>query len=106
MVEVPARVPTVVKYRLFEPTLIASPLSQRSIDRPPAIENPMRLAKMLIALDLNQNDKALMGYVGWRDMKSALRYVDSSASFGQLAIKPASPQPSIISETPTHQDDS
>ncbi|MDD2148043.1 MULTISPECIES: tyrosine-type recombinase/integrase [Pseudomonas] len=31
--------------------------------------------------------KALMGYVGWKDMKSALRYVDSRVSFGHLAIK-------------------
>jgi len=31
--------------------------------------------------------KALMGYVGWKDMKSALRYVDSSVSFGGLAVR-------------------
>lgn len=30
--------------------------------------------------------KALMTYVGWKDMKSALRYVDASASFGGLAL--------------------
>lgn len=28
--------------------------------------------------------KALMDYVGWRDMQSALRYIDSEASFGEL----------------------
>lgn len=35
--------------------------------------------------------KALMSYVGWKDMKSALRYVDSSVSFGGLAANPARP---------------
>lgn len=30
--------------------------------------------------------KGLMGYVGWKDMKSALRYVDSTVSFGGLAV--------------------
>ncbi|HLV16602.1 MAG TPA: site-specific integrase [Pseudomonas sp.] len=30
--------------------------------------------------------KALMEYVGWKDMKSALRYVDATASFGGLAL--------------------
>ncbi|WP_165869890.1 site-specific integrase [Pseudomonas sp. LS-2] len=34
--------------------------------------------------------KALMSYVGWKDMKSALRYVDSSVSFGGLAVRSAS----------------
>lgn len=29
--------------------------------------------------------KGLMSYVGWKDMKSALRYVDASTSFGGLA---------------------
>lgn len=29
--------------------------------------------------------KGLMSYVGWKDMKSALRYVDASNSFGALA---------------------
>lgn len=29
--------------------------------------------------------KALMEYVGWKDVKSALRYVDATASFGALA---------------------
>lgn len=46
--------------------------------------------------------KALMGYVGWRDMKSALRYVDSSISFGQLAMKPASRQSAINNEAAAH----
>lgn len=31
--------------------------------------------------------KALMQYVGWKDMKSALRYVDATASFGGLAVE-------------------
>lgn len=36
------------------------------------------------------DQKALMGYVGWRDAKSALRYVDSIGVFpGQL--RPFSP---------------
>ncbi|MCY1534769.1 hypothetical protein D9M68_701510 [compost metagenome] len=36
------------------------------------------------------DQKALMGYVGWRDAKSALRYVDSTGFFpGQL--QPFSP---------------
>lgn len=30
--------------------------------------------------------KALMEYVGWKDVKSALRYVDASAAFGSLAL--------------------
>ncbi|POM09867.1 hypothetical protein CUU62_26240 [Pseudomonas sp. WP001] len=34
--------------------------------------------------------KSLMGYVGWKDMKSALRYVDSGMSFGGLAAKSVS----------------
>ncbi len=28
-----------------------------------------------------------MSYVGWKDVKSALRYVDSAASFGGLAVQ-------------------
>ncbi len=31
--------------------------------------------------------KSLMSYVGWRDMKSAMRYIDPAASFGGLAAK-------------------
>lgn len=31
--------------------------------------------------------KGLMGYVGWKDMKSALRYVDSSVSFGGMGLR-------------------
>ncbi|MCP3752613.1 site-specific integrase [Pseudomonas sp. SBB6] len=30
--------------------------------------------------------KALMSYVGWKDAKSALRYIDASVSFGELAL--------------------
>jgi integrase len=30
--------------------------------------------------------KALMTYVGWKDMKSAMRYIDTADSFGSLAI--------------------
>lgn len=30
--------------------------------------------------------KALMTYVGWKDMQSALRYIDASASFEGLAV--------------------
>ncbi|WP_455913498.1 tyrosine-type recombinase/integrase [Pseudomonas syringae] len=33
--------------------------------------------------------KSLMNYVGWKDIKSALRYVDPTTSFGGLALKPA-----------------
>nr|WP_256597516.1 tyrosine-type recombinase/integrase [Pseudomonas sp. 31-12] len=33
--------------------------------------------------------KALMKYVGWKDMKSAMRYIDSSDSFGELAMASA-----------------
>lgn len=33
--------------------------------------------------------KAMMGYVGWKDMKSALRYVDSAGSFGGMAMQGA-----------------
>lgn len=33
--------------------------------------------------------KALMKYVGWKDMKSAMRYIDSSDSFGELAMESA-----------------
>ncbi|MHA6194946.1 site-specific integrase [Pseudomonas wadenswilerensis] len=36
--------------------------------------------------------KTLMSHVGWRDVKSALRYVDASASFGELEM-PALPPP-------------
>lgn len=31
--------------------------------------------------------KALMSYVGWRDARSALRYIDPSTSFGGLALE-------------------
>ena len=33
--------------------------------------------------------KALMTYVGWKDMKSAMRYIDPAISFGGLAARPA-----------------
>nr|WP_294973328.1 site-specific integrase [uncultured Pseudomonas sp.] len=33
--------------------------------------------------------KALMTYVGWKDMKSAMRYIDPSMSFGGFAARPA-----------------
>ena len=36
--------------------------------------------------------KGLMGYVGWKDMKSALRYVDAGTSFGGLALRNTSPK--------------
>jgi integrase len=36
--------------------------------------------------------KSLMSYVGWKDLKSALRYVDASTSFGCMAIRAADPK--------------
>ncbi|GBL57955.1 cointegrase [Pseudomonas citronellolis] len=33
--------------------------------------------------------KALMTYVGWKDIKSAMRYTDPAISFGSLAARPA-----------------
>ena len=33
--------------------------------------------------------KALMTYVGWKDIKSAMRYIDPAISFGGLAVRPA-----------------
>jgi hypothetical protein len=30
-----------------------------------------------------------MSYVGWKDMKSALRYMDAGISFGGLAVRAA-----------------
>ncbi|MNG34665.1 hypothetical protein D3C84_1212100 [compost metagenome] len=30
-----------------------------------------------------------MTYVGWKDIKSAMRYIDPAISFGGLAAKPA-----------------
>lgn len=38
-----------------------------------------------------------MSYVGWKDMKSALRYVDASMSFGGIALRAAQQAPSIES---------
>lgn len=40
--------------------------------------------------------KSLMGYVGWKDIKSALRYVDAGSSFGGLALKPSAPKVEIL----------
>lgn len=34
------------------------------------------------------NFKALMTYVGWKDIKSAMRYIDHAISLGGLAAKP------------------
>jgi integrase len=39
--------------------------------------------------------KSLMTYVGWKDMKSALRYVDASASFRGMALQVATPHPAL-----------
>lgn len=39
--------------------------------------------------------KALMTYVGWKDPKSALRYIDSAQGFGALAVLPAVELPSL-----------
>jgi len=36
--------------------------------------------------------KGLMSYVGWKDVKSALRYVDASTSFGGMALRGAIPK--------------
>ena len=43
--------------------------------------------------------KALMSHVGWRDVKSALRYVDASASFGELEL-PARAEPLALGHEP------
>ncbi len=40
--------------------------------------------------------KGLMSYVGWKDVKSAMRYVDASSSFGELAVQVAAPQPELL----------
>ncbi|MGJ7473093.1 site-specific integrase [Pseudomonas fulva] len=37
--------------------------------------------------------KSLMSYVGWKDAKSALRYIDSTQRFGDLALLPSAPLP-------------
>ena len=39
-----------------------------------------------------------MQYVGWKDMKSALRYVDVTASFGGLAVEQR-PQERLTTES-------
>jgi len=50
--------------------------------------------------------KALMNYVGWKDMKSALRYIDSAASFAGLALQDAAALPltAIGRDVPATQD--
>ncbi|MCY1462577.1 hypothetical protein D9M71_803660 [compost metagenome] len=40
--------------------------------------------------------KSLMSYVGWKDAKSALRYIDSAQRFGELAVLPASQAQALI----------
>lgn len=40
--------------------------------------------------------KALMDYVGWKDVKSALRYVDATAAFGGLAVQDAAALPALV----------
>jgi len=30
----------------------------------------------------------MMSYVGWKDAKSALRYIDATQRFGELAVLP------------------
>lgn len=40
--------------------------------------------------------KSLMSYVGWKDIKSALRYVDVGSSFGGLALKPSASKVELI----------
>ncbi|GLO25197.1 hypothetical protein B7H18_14770 [Pseudomonas putida] len=40
--------------------------------------------------------KSLMSYVGWKDAKSALRYIDSAQRFGELAVLPASQMQRLI----------
>ncbi|PWB35054.1 Tn3 family resolvase [Pseudomonas sp. SDI] len=42
--------------------------------------------------------KALMTHVGWRDVKSALKYVDASASFGELALSLPTPARGISAQ--------
>ena len=46
--------------------------------------------------------KALMTYVGWKDIKSAMRYIDPAISFGGLAAKPGLDcNPNIPRQLPT-----
>ncbi|SDU51321.1 site-specific integrase [Pseudomonas yamanorum] len=40
--------------------------------------------------------KSLMSYVGWKDIKSALRYVDAGSSFGGLAIRASAPKMDLL----------
>ncbi|MOA42700.1 hypothetical protein D3C78_1647720 [compost metagenome] len=48
-----------------------------------------------------------MSYVGWKDMKSALRYIDSAASFAGLAVQDAAALPltAIGRDAPDQQGD-
>lgn len=45
----------------------------------------MRIPLELSCLREPISSREDMSYVGWKDMKSALRYVDASSSFGGLA---------------------
>jgi integrase len=40
--------------------------------------------------------KALMSYIGWKDAKSALRYIDAAQRFGELAVLPPSQGQALI----------
>ena len=40
--------------------------------------------------------KALMSHVGWKDAKSAMRYIDASASFGELAMLSGDPSANLM----------
>ncbi len=42
--------------------------------------------------------KALMSYVGWKDIKSAMRYIDPAISFGGLAAKSVLQSPSGVQQ--------
>lgn len=41
--------------------------------------------------------KSLMTYVGWKDVSSALRYVDAGMSFGGMALQPPASNPNLLS---------
>lgn len=45
--------------------------------------------------------KALMSHVGWKDAKSALRYIDASASFRELALLDASAELAALTHSAT-----
>lgn len=40
--------------------------------------------------------KSLMSYIGWKDAKSALRYIDAAQRFGDLAVLPAAQERLLI----------